>query len=189
VVVAVCRLSVPDARRAVAVVVRCSAAVVEDVVGSGGRCEGVDVFGSEVLGSDVAGSDVAGSVVFGLDVLGSDVLGSDVLGSDVLGSDILDSVVFDPDFLESGVEVLGEDVGAEVAEDVGAVDVDASAGLGARTAADSGNAASSATAERLRSGRRGNVTVGVFRQRCGHVRNRHYPVLAEASALSLTPPP
>ncbi|HKG51731.1 MAG TPA: hypothetical protein VKB14_14940 [Actinomycetales bacterium] len=85
----------------------------------------------------------------------------------MVGLDVLDSVAVDFDVRADGE--VGEDVGAEVAEDVGAVVVEARAGLGTRTAALSGNAASRATAERLRSGRRGNVTVGVFRQRSEHV--------------------
>jgi hypothetical protein len=101
--------------------------------------------GVEALGCEELGCEVPGAVVPGLDVSGSDV----------------------PDGVAERVDVDAE--GEEV-DDVGAVVVAASAGDGARTAAaDSGSAASRAATDRLRSGRRGNVTVGVFRQRSGHL--------------------
>jgi len=124
--------------------VRRSAAVAEEVDATRPSA------GVEALGSEAVGCDVPGAVVPGLEVPGLDVAGSDV-----------------PDGVAEGVDVDAE--GDEV-DDVGAVVVAASAGDGARTAAaDSGSAASRAATDRLRSGRRGNVTVGVFRQRSGHV--------------------
>ena len=93
----------------------------------------------------------------GVEELGCEVPGAVVPGLDVSGSDV-------PDGVAEGVVVEAE------GDEVDDVVVAASAGDGARTAAaESGSAASSAATDRLRSGRRGNVTVGVFRQRSGHV--------------------
>ena len=93
----------------------------------------------------------------GVEELGCEVPGAVVPGLDVSGSDVPDGVA---------ERVVVEAEGDEVDDVV----VAASAGDGARTAAaESGSAASSAATDRLRSGRRGNVTVGVFRQRSGHV--------------------